>query len=70
MASSASPSTATFGNSSSEGSNGLMALPAVMDMVADSQDKSGAPKLPLQQGDRLTNDYSAFMCEQRQHTVA
>ena len=29
MASSASPSTATFGNDSSEGSNGLMALPAV-----------------------------------------
>ena len=42
MASSASPSTATFGNSSSEGSNGLMALPAVMDMVADSQDEPGS----------------------------
>ena len=41
MESSASPSTATFGNDSSEGSNGLMALPAVMDMVADSQGESG-----------------------------
>ena len=42
MASSASPSTATFGNSSSEGSNGLMALPAVMDMIAVSQDVPGS----------------------------
>ena len=42
MASSASPSTATFGNSSSGGSNGLMALPAVMDLVADSQDEPGS----------------------------
>ena len=42
MASSASPSTATFVNDSSEGSNGLMALPAVMDMVADSQDEPGS----------------------------
>ena len=42
MASSASPSTATFGNDSSEGSNGLMALPAVLDMVADSQDEPGS----------------------------
>ena len=42
MESSASPSTATFGNDSSEGSNGLMALPAVMDMVADSQDEPGS----------------------------
>ena len=42
MASSASPSTATFGNDSSEGSNGLMALPAVMDLVADSQDEPGS----------------------------
>ena len=42
MASSASPSTATFGNDTSEGSNGLMALPAIMDMVADSQDEPGS----------------------------
>ena len=42
MASSASPSSATFGNDSSEGSNGLMALPAAMDMVADSQDEPGS----------------------------
>ena len=42
MESSASPSTATFGNDSSEGSNGLMALPAVMDMVADSQEEPGS----------------------------
>ena len=42
MESSASRSTATFGNDSSEGSNGLMALPAVMDMVADSQGESGS----------------------------
>ena len=42
MASSASPSTATFGNDSSEGSNGFMALPAVMDLVADSQDEPGS----------------------------
>ena len=31
-----------FGNDSSEGSNGLMALPAVMDLVADSQDEPGS----------------------------
>ena len=37
-----SPSTATIGNNSSEGSNGLMALPAVMDLVADSQDEFGS----------------------------
>ena len=42
MASSASPRTATFGNSISEGSNGLMALPAVMDLIADSQDEPGS----------------------------
>ena len=52
MESSAGPSTATFGNDSSEGSNGLMALPAVMDMVADSQGESGSG------GSVLFNDIS------------
>ena len=50
MESSASPSTATFGNDSSEGSNGLMALPAVMDMVGDSGGEFGSS------GSALFND--------------
>ena len=60
MESSASPSTATFGNDSSEGSNGSMALPAVMDMVAASQGESGSG------GSVLFNDISTSAKSRKQ----